>query len=323
MRYKQSIIFGAILGIFGMLVGGIIAVDAESTPKAGVQISPIRFDWQMTGGEQKTDEIVVHNFSDIPHSMSVSVEDFFVSDDTLEPNFFIPDDEHPRKAYDVIDWIDAPEDFVLEPGETKKLQFKISVPEGQPTSGYYGSIFFKTRTDDAYMDSEDGGNVKLKVNYRVGALVLLAVEVDEPMRIDGSLEEFNVIKKVFWDNPITLVAKVHNTGNVHYRVHGQIEVKKFGKKYTVVNIDSENIYPDITRIFTEYVKFSPWDYGMYSAILNMESEDGSLTFNDEVPIFFVIPWKTTVMIISGIILIIILMKWFKRRYKIIKNKKEN
>ncbi|MEA1936657.1 MAG: hypothetical protein U9N04_00920 [Patescibacteria group bacterium] len=194
MKYKQGIIYGAIFGIFMVFVSGVSTVNAEATPEAGVQISPIKFDWQMTGGEQKTDEIVVHNFSDIPYSVTVSVENFFVADDTLEPNFFIPDNGHPRKAYDVIEWIDAPEDFVLEPGETKKLQFAISVPEGQPTSGYYGSIFFKTRTDDAHVESEDGGSVKLKVSYRVGVLVLLAVTGDEPMRIEGNLEEFNVKK---------------------------------------------------------------------------------------------------------------------------------
>ena len=145
------------------LICWCVEVSAESTPEEGVQISPIRFDWKVESGDQKIDEIVVHNFSDISHDVEVQVEDFFVSDDSMQAIFFVPADDHPRKAYDVIEWIDAPEDFTLAPGETKKLQFVVTIPENQPTSGYYGTIFFKTKTDDASLINENDGKLYLSV----------------------------------------------------------------------------------------------------------------------------------------------------------------
>ena len=296
-------------------------VQAESTPEAGVQVSPIRFDWQIESGEQKTDEIVVHNFSDISHVVEVQVENFFVSNDSQQANFFVPDENHPLKAYDVIDWIDAPENFTLEPGETRKLKFTIDVPKNQPTSGYYGSIFFKTNTDDAMAESEDNSGVKLNVNYRVGVLVTLAVQGTEEMKIDGGVEDFGVTKKIFWENPITIFAKLTSSGNIHYKVGGKMEIKKFGEKFAVVKVDDKIMYPNRTRTFSEQVMFGPWDYGVYTVTLNMESEDGSVVFEDGDVTFFVIPGKTTAIIIGIIFLIIVIGRIFNNKFAIIKRGK--
>lgn len=305
--------------------GGIFAwsvVHAQDTPEAGVQISPIRFDWQMQGGETRTDEIVVHNFSDIAHNVDVSVENFYVSDDSRQANFYVPDDEHPLKAYDVINWITAPEDFTIQPGETKKFNFSVSVPEGQPTNGYYGSVFFRTSTEDAQVNDDEGNGLRLGVNYRVGALVTIAVQGDDDMRINGNVEEFNVIQKVFWDDPIQFYARLKSDGNIHYQAAGKIDVFKFGKKFATTEINSEVMYPGKMRTFIENVRFKPWDFGVYSATLHMQSEDGTVVFEGDIPTFFVIPWKMTVAIIGMIALVVIMIKVFKKKFKIVSRSNE-
>jgi hypothetical protein len=291
--------------------------NAGDSPEAGVQISPIRFDWIIREGEEKTDKIYVHNFSDISHDVHVSVEDFLVSDDTMQAEFYVPQEEHPLKAFDVINWIDAPDDFTIAPGETKELEFHVKIPDGQPTNGYYGTIFFKTSASKADVDNAQGGSVQLGVNYRVGVLVTLAVQGDEPMRTDGYVEDFSPTQKVFWGDTMGLSARLRSDGNVHYKAGGYMTIKKNGKKFSVIEIDPEVLYPGKTRLFIKNTSFGPWDYGVYSADLNMKSEDGSVIFQGEIPRFFVVPLKTTITIVCGVIFGTMVLWWFKKKFAIV------
>jgi hypothetical protein len=323
MLLKQKIKYVFILlGIIIIPLFLIGDVFAESTPEAGVQVSPIRFDWKLDSGEKKEYTIILHNFSDVTHNIEVEVEDFYVSDDSKQANFFVPDADHPRKAYDVINWIDVPKNFVLKPGETKRVNFTVTVPENQPTSGYYGTIFFKTSSDDVEVKDKNDGNVKLDVNYRVGVLLTLAVQGEDEMNIGGEVKDFDVTNTIFWNSPIEVFARLHSTGNVHYKVSGYIRVDKFDKKFAIIKIDEEIMYPNKDRLFEEKINFGPWDFGIYSAKLDMHSEDGSVIFQEEVPAFLVIPWKTLFGLIMGLLIIIFGGIWFNKKFTIIK-KQEN
>ncbi len=307
-------LFSALLLFF---ISSAVTVYGGESPKAGVQISPIRYDWTMRDGETKSDKIYVHNFSDVSHDVEIAVEDFYVSDDSMVASFFVPDEKHPLKAYDVINWIHAPENFVLMPGETKELDFSVTVPEGQPTNGYYGSVFFKTHADDTDVQNVGGGSVTLGVNYRVGILLTLAVQGEESMRISGSLQEFDALHRVFSDDEITLFASTNSDGNVHYKMDGKMDIYRFDKKYASIIVDPEIMYPGKTRTFTESIQTGFWDYGMYYAKMHLQSDDGTVKFDSITPSFFVIPWKSTVLIV-GIIVFLIGGPWlFKKKFAIV------
>lgn len=300
-------------------LSGIVPVYAGESPKAGVQISPIRYDWKMKGGESRSDKIYVHNFSpDITHHVKVSVEDFYVTDDSMEAKYFVPDDAHPLKAYDVINWITVPDDFTLAPGETKELEFSITVPDGQPTSGYYGIIFFKTDADDATADTPDGKGVKIGVSYRVGALVTLAVQGDEPMRISGQLDEISALEKVFWQGPITVSARLRSDGNVHYKASGKMTIEKFGKKFAMIEIEPEVMYPGKNRLITRKTPVKWWDYGIYTVRVDMRSEDGSVTFIGESEKFVVFPWIPVCVAAGVVIVLMISVRILKKKFKIVR-----
>ena len=294
------------------------AADDEDVVKepGGIQMSPARFDLALEAGATREIKINMHNYDDIARDVAIDVEDFFVVDDTMEPQFFVPSDEHPRKTYDVIDWIDVPDNFIIEGNTSRDIYFNLHIPENQPTSGYYGAIFFKTRAPDREILNEDGSNsAKIMVNYRVGTLFTFAVQGDEPMMIDGGVSEFDTTEKVFWDSPIEFFAKLYSTGNIHYKIKegGQIEIKRFGKKFSTIILEPRVLYPDRTRTFKEKVPTGPWDYGVYSATLNMESEDGSVKFSDEISQFVVIPWKTTALLGGGLFVMLFCI-WFFKKY---------
>jgi hypothetical protein len=279
--------------------------EERGVPSSGLQISPTKFVWTLKEGETKTERINVKNYSDISQNVTVEVEDFFVGSDGAEPKFFVPDENHPRKARDIIDWITPPEDFTLAPDEAKWVDFTIAVPEGQPTNGYYGGILFKTGGGT----SEEGS--KIGISYRVGSLVIMAVQGDAPMKIDAVLHEFYSAKSIYWDSPAMVTAKVENTGNIHFPMFGEIVFKKFDEKFHVRELKPHLLYPDIPREYTEQMMFGIWDFGKYSATMEMDSEDGSVHLADQTE-FYVIPWKGLVVIFSSIILLIIIIVLFKK-----------
>lgn len=310
---KKYLLNTIIIGFIGFFVYiNFVSADEFVTAEAGIQVSPNRFDWLVKDENVINAVINVHNYDDFSHDIAIIVEDFFVLNDSTQPQFFVPNEDHPRKAYDIIDWIEVPDDFTLEPNSSKNVAITINIPEGQPTSGYYGSIFFKTRGQDVKTVGGEGNGANLKVEYRVGVLITLAVQGDEPMRISGRVSEFSTARKIFWESPIELFANLYSDGNVHYKANGEMEIKKFGKKFAVIKVDNEIMYPDRTRTFREKVSTGMWDFGVYSAMLDMKSEDGTVIFQDEIKTFFVIPWKGLLIILGGIVGLIIVSKLFKK-----------
>jgi len=313
--YKEILILSVfsfvLLGV-GFLSNDVHAEESEDevakkgVPQGGIQVSPTKFIWTLNEGTSKVEKVNVKNYSDIEQRVTVEVEDFFVGSDGMEPKFFVPDDSHPLKARDIIDWIVPPEDFTLAPGEGKWVEFRVAIPQGQPTNGYYGGILFKTG------GLADGDGSRIGLSYRIGALIIMAVQGDEPMKIEGTLNEFYSEKKLYWESPSTLIIKTNNTGNIHYPMFGNIAIKKFDKKFHVIELQPQLVYPDIEKIYTEKMLSGWWDFGKYTADLEMWSEDKQVQFNAQTE-FYVIPWRGLAVIAGGIFGLL-LVSWLFKKY---------
>lgn len=286
--------------------------DLSSGIPKGVQVSPFRLDWDLNTGEERTGVINLKNYSDETKEVKVEVEDFYVSDDSSEARFFIPQESHPLFAYDVINWIDIPESVVLGPKEGKDIIFHVRVPEDIPTGGYYGATFFKTAVYDA---SNEESGAKVSVNQRVGVLLIMAVKGEEPIRMEGALESFRPKKLIFWDSPAVLQAEVFNSGNLHFKTYGKIDVFKFGKKVGSLELDPSFNYPGKIRVYDESWAFSHWAYGFYRARIYLLSEDQAVRLIGETN-FWVIPWKETVFIIISLSILWAIYKWFNNKFEI-------
>jgi len=303
---------------FFTFTGNVSAKKKDGPVGSGMQISPTKFIWTLASGEEKVAKVNVKNYLDTAQRIKVEVENFYIAEDGSQPLFFASGDKPQLKAYDVVRWIIPPDDFVLKPGESKDVTFKVQVPKKQPTNGYYGSIFFKVSADT---DKLEKNTKAVGINYRIGALVIMAVQGDEPMKIGGKLEEFKAHKKIFWESPIELSAKVKSTGNVHYKVAGKMEVFKFGKKAHVFMIKPQLLYPGKIRYFENKAPFGYWDFGRYTAKFELKSENGEVKMENNKVVFWVIPWKTLAIIIVSLLVLWIFKRWFSKRYKITRNKK--
>ncbi len=290
-------------------------IAQDGVPQGGIQISPTKFVWNLGVGETKTEKVIVKNYSDKEQNVRMDVEDFFVDVDGSSPKLYVPDADHPLKAYDVISWVTPPEDFVLAPGGAKTVEFTVRVPDDQPTNGYYGTLLFRTGGGS----NEEGSQIGL--NYRVGALIIMAVQGDEPMVFKGDLLDFFPEKKIFWETPSVMFAKVDNTGNIHYPMFGKIEVKRFGKKFHEIEMKPRLLYPNTDPVqWREIMPTGIWDFGYYTANLSMHSEDESIQLAKSTS-FFVIPWKGLAIIAGALAALVILKKLFGTFFHVERKKK--
>lgn len=279
-------------------------------PTEGVQVSPVRFDWDLNDGDERTGVINLKNYSERNYQVTVELEDFYVSDDSSEARFFVPNASHPLFAYDVIDWIEISPEIQLAPKEGRDIFFKVKVPEGTPTGGYYGALFFKTRAQEVGAD-----NTKVLINQRVGVLLVMAVRGDQPIRLSGELKEFKAARRIFWSQPAELKTAIFNSGNLHFKALGSVEIHKFGRKIWSQEVAPKVFYPNKLREITQEWDFSSWSFGFYRAKLNLASEDQGIKFSGETT-FWVIPWKTLLAIIILLSIIWLTYKLFSDKFEI-------
>lgn len=272
------------------------ATENHGQPSA-IQVSPARFDWQVKNGETRTEKINIKNYADTPWKVDVHVEDFYVSADSAQAEFFVPEDDHPLKAYDMINWVSTSEtSIVLAPNESRNIDFTIAVPAEAPSGGYYGAIFFQSTEESP----KEGDNAQIRINTRVGVLVTLAVQGDTALHTGAELKSFSALTNFSWGSPITFVARVGNTGNIHFRMNGKVTIDRLGKRYAEVEMPSHLYYPARDRA----LQMSPWDpgkwtVGRFTAHMHLVAEDGSVALDGDTT-FTVISWRLIASVTGGL-----------------------
>ncbi len=278
----------------------------KGIPKGGLQISPTKFVWTLNEGEIKTGRVIVKNYSDQEQLVTLDVEDFYVRDDGKTPQVYVPDEDHELKALDVREWITPPNSFRIPAGGAEAVEFTVRVPDGQPTNGYYGTLLFRTGGDG---DETEGS--KIGLNYRIGTLLIMAVQGDAPMDMRGEIVDFYPEKTIFFETPAAFYVKTQNTGNMHFPLFGSITVNRFGKKFHAIELTPRLIYPQKTVDFREVMQFGMWDFGKFDARVAMHSEDNVVQM-EKTTSFWVIPWKGLLVIMGGLCGLMIAAKIFRR-----------
>ena len=311
MKYvtRKKILFTHLL-LLALGVFYFIPVQAQEAPR-GLQISPVRFDWDMNSGEERTGVINLKNYDNVARSVSIETEDFYVTDNTTEAKFFIPDSNHPLKAWDVINWIEVQKNVELAPGEGRDVSFQVKVPQNTPTGGFYGALFFNAPMDA--VSNEQGS--RIQINQRLGSLLVMAIKGSQPIIRSGEIHDFKPIKKIFWEKSADFLADLYNSGNLPFKMLGAIDIYKFGSKVDSIVLDPRIAYPEKTRRYEQAWNFSSWAYGFYTAKISFISDDGAIKLSKEIS-FWIIPWKTTVSIMILLIIIWLVFKLLGSKFEI-------
>jgi len=315
-----------------LLILSMVSMLFLTTPTSSLAltISPPRLEFNVNPGQRVEDIIKIFNETKDPLNIFTSAANFVAKPgETGEPEFLFPKDGEEGLAA----WIDIEKGpITILPNEQKIIPFTVRVPPTADPGGHYAAIFFSPSPPPG-----EGGVVG--VIGKLGALVLFRVSGD--IKEEGGLTEFSLKdnKKAYNHLPVDFVIRFENTGTVHLKPQGDIFIKNiFGRESAIVEVNKPkigtggNVLPNSIRRFeaswdkkeireseptgfleklkTEIDNFA---FGRYRADLILDY--GTLGKKSQATlIFWVIPWRLTVLTIIGLLILIFLLIISIKRY---------
>lgn len=301
---------------------------AENT--FSLQVSPSPLVTTIKPGESKTVELKIRNASTSPEKLKIEARTFTMSqdgkitlDDTLAPAF--------------AKWLSLPvPGFTVRPGEWQTQKITINLPKDTGFSYSFALVISRSGNDA----SINNGRL-LKGSVAVFTLI----NVDRPDAIRKiEVTKVEMDKSVYEYLPATVRIKVKNTGNTIVRPYGNIFIQQGNSNEPLatlaVNDSQAYLLPGTERTldatwsdgFPVYQKRTDAS-GNQKTTLNWNLDHlrkfriGQFTtkvvaiYNDgarDVPVeaettFWVFPWKTFLLLLSGLTIIIVTIRFFLKR----------
>ncbi len=301
------------------LVLGLAPLGASA-----LTISPPLMEFDARPGDSLVDVVKLYNETQEQLTLTASVQNFRAMGETGTPEFV-------EGAAGLASWIKVDETTVtLAPGERKSVLFTVNVPGDAEPGGHFAGILWGTGGAAAEGTSSVG------LVAKTGTLVL--VRVAGQVREMGRVVEFSTDKASYDYLPANFAIRFENTGNVHLKPAGMIEVKNmWGTKVAsmMVNEDLANVLPDSIRKFdakwqkTESLPgASEWQkerenfaWGKFTATVVMNYGVGGQTVTARTS-FWVFPWRVTLFYVVLIVLVLLILvqgiksynKWLLKKY---------
>ena len=247
---KRMYVFGVVALILSVLGTG--AVHAES-PASAVSVSPAVLELALKPGENLQAELTVKNNGQSAMPLSFEVTSLYTeSSQKVAPN------------YDARSWVTTPQKaLVFAPGQMRKVQLQISVPESATAGGHYATLSLRSLV----LEQPDSDSI-----------VVPEVNVGLFMVVDGEVKESFSVKETHlapWqvnqNSGIGSSAAISNTGNVHNLVSPEMVVYKGDTEINRIPLGSKVVLPGTTiRFFGEMPALG---FGLYK--VRVEFVNGS------------------------------------------------
>jgi len=194
-------------------------------------ISPIRAEHRIMPGESLTDVFEIRNSAAGPIRIKVYIENWIILP-TGTPSFI----GSTPTPYSCKDWIVVnPQDFRLNPGETRSVRYTVTVPAETPSAGYHASVSFETVPETAGAQSGS----RMLFTGKIAAVVY--VIAGRPV-IEGDLLELTIGIK---EGAQAVVLALENTGRTHFRTKGTLRVfNASGEKVADVPLPDDILLPE-------------------------------------------------------------------------------
>lgn len=289
-------------------------------------ISPARIVLETDPGTTVSGEVILINEQESAQTFYASFENFEANGDSGSPSFT-------EGSEGLASWITSDKIVNLAAGETKTVQFSITVPPGTNPGGYFAAVFWGTNPPDQSV----GGSVS--VGARIGALVLLRVSGD--IKEEGGINLFEVVdgKKVFSFLPVAFTYTFRNSGGDRLFPEGTITIRNtMGKEVAILDANEVqgNILPGSVRRFSvrwgdepaippkgffQKLKqeLSHFSFGYYKAELRIVYGTQA-TETTSILRFWIIPWRS--ILVAFIVGLLLFRRWYKNRNKIKSEEKE-
>lgn len=222
----------------------------QASTGAGFGISPPSFDLNANQGDVIKNSIKVNNSSDKALTIKVRSENFVAYGEGGQ--IALTEEE---STYSISDWITFEKtEFRLGPQQTEVFDFTLKIPLNAEPGSHYGAVVFST--GGSTNDLQGGGAALMQ---EIGSIVLIRLpgEVVE----EGKLVSFTPSEQTFKDPKVKLNALVENTGSVHFKPTGVINIYDvLGNVVHTVEVKGRNILPGSKRLFDEEFDFQQIGY---------------------------------------------------------------
>lgn len=288
------------------VVGAIITISlpglAAAAPAGqGLEISPPLIELKADPGKTVTTQIKVRNVTQQTLVVRAEFDDFIANDESGAPKLLLKEDE--KSPYSLKDWLQTPDQLTLKPAQQQAVTLQIVVPANASPGGHYGVVRF-TGTPPEIADTG------VSLSASVGTLLLVNVSgnVKQSAKIAEVYTSQNKVHGGFFETgPVTVTTRVQNTGNVHFKPRGTVQITNtFGKNVYVgqFNPTERNVLPSSIRKFNnEFAKKNL--FGKYKVNVDVVYGTENQIASSQVT-FWVIPYKLiiiTLVLIAGIIIV--------------------
>lgn len=297
MKYRLHLMtVGAIVALMAVFTSFTFA-QQPATDTVALSVSPQVFEVNANPGDTITDSFKIVNGTDIALTLTATPKNF--TPEGEEGGVNLTED---NTAYSLASWTTvAPETVTLPARASQVFDFTITLPVDAEPGSHLGSIIVQTQA--AKLD-ESG----VAVSQEIGPLVLVSVSGDTVM--NAELASFDT-KTVWEKGPVLFNTRVTNTGNVHFKPRGTIEIKNtFGRVVATVDLQEKNVLPNSTRHLVDEWAADGFRVGKYTADLTLVYGPDDTILTSETT-FYLFPYKTLVPATLGVILVL----WLAIKYR--------
>lgn len=278
-------------GVAVLGFGSLARAQEQSNEPIVLNVTPTVIELDANKGNSVSGSFKVVNGSDRVLQLTPTPKNFTASDEVGGVN--ITEDD---TNYSVADWISVePAAAELEARGSQIFEYTINVPSSAEPGGHFGAIIVNT---EAVQFDQTGPAVV----QEVGPLLLVRVPGD--IIETAEIVEFSTAKGLYESGPVELITRVRNTGNVHFKPQGTIEIKNmFGQTTTTIDLDEQNVLPGTIRQLTDTWSPQGFSFGRYTAELTVIYGDNNEIAKSSVS-FVIFPYKTILPIIIVLVVLI-------------------
>ncbi len=201
-------------------------------------------------------------------------------------------------------WIDVePDVATIAPGTFQEVSMKISPPKDFPDQ----VIVLGLRA----VGDEVGGS---GVRVREGVIGLSFVTIGSDGTAIGSLVDFALADRDFYQSEVTFYTTIKNTGSTILKPTGTIKIQNALSRTVEVleiNIDGNRINPGQTRTFSTHWNPS-FNVGIYWAGLRLDSSSSVTGIDSEIFYLFPLWFIVGLSLLLILVLILVRLVWKKR-----------
>jgi hypothetical protein len=302
-KHYRGLAFAAgVATLASMIAAPLMAAAATSSNAVDVSITPLIREVSSKPGDTFTGSIEVKNESDAKQTFFPAARDFTSSTDTSTgaPKFL---ETAGTAAQSLSSWTTfSKSSYDVDSKGSATIDYTVKVPASAEPGGHYSGIFASTQAPDV------SGGSGVAIAARVGSLLMVTVAGD--ITTKAEVQSFTSSQSIYQNGPFTFTANLKNTGNIHFKPKGTINVKNGSKVESIqFNVNGGNVLPSSARDFTEKLD-GTFGFGRYTATLDVTAVAPN---GDQIPLtsvvsFWVIPMSTVLITLLILIVLYLILK---------------